>query len=110
MSARDLFYAPRRPRRKHRPPAKRTAPKKAAPAGESQPPAAVEAPASAAPAERDASPTVSSGGAHIIRTAYTGKPLGLRYSILRNNGGDDYREAAPDTVFHSAIEFASPSR
>ncbi len=102
MSARDLFYAPTPAAQKAPgPPAKRTAPKKAEPAGESQPPAAVEAPASAAPAERDASPTVSSGGAHIIRTAYTGKPLGLRYSILRNNGGDDYREAAPDTVFHS---------
>jgi hypothetical protein len=47
-----------------------------------------------------AAPPVSSGGAQIIRTSYTGKPLGLRYSILRNNG-DEYREVAPDTIFHS---------
>jgi hypothetical protein len=31
----------------------------------------------------------------------TEKPLGLRYSFLRNAGGDEYREVDPDTVFHS---------
>jgi len=102
LSARDLFYAPTAPAAKKTAgsPVKQAAPKKTVPAGESGPPAAVERPA-AVPPVRDAAPPVSSGGAQIIRTAYTAKPLGLRYSILRNNGGDDYREVAPDTVFHS---------
>ncbi|MGA2157508.1 MAG: DUF4384 domain-containing protein [Bryobacteraceae bacterium] len=102
LSARDLFYAPTPPAAKKTtgPPAKQAAPKKTLPAVESGPPAAVEPPA-AVPPVRDALPPVSSGGAQIIRTAYTAKPLGLRYSILRNNGGGDYRETAPDTVFHS---------
>jgi len=102
LSARDLFFAPAPPaaQKTQGPPAKQAAPKRAAAAGEARPPAAVEPPATAAPAERDAPSPVSSGGAQFIRAAYTGKPLGLRYSILRNSG-DDYREAAPDTVFHS---------
>jgi hypothetical protein len=102
LSARDLFFAPAPPaaQKTQGPPAKQAAPKRAVAAGEARPPAAVEPPATAAPAERDAPPPVSSGGAQFIRAAYTGKPLGLRYSILRNSG-DDYREAAPDTVFHS---------
>ena len=40
----------------------------------------------------------------IVPVAYspsTEKPLGLRYSFLRNAGGDEYREVDPDTVFHS---------
>jgi hypothetical protein len=103
LSARDLFYAPTPPAAKQTAgsPAKQAAPKKTLPAGETRPPAAVEPPAAAPPVVRDAPPPVSSGGAQIIRTAYTAKPLGLRYSILRNNGGDDYREVAPDTIFHS---------
>ena len=35
-------------------------------------------------------------------TASAEKPLGLRYSFLRNTGGDEYGEVDPeDTVFHS---------
>jgi hypothetical protein len=91
LSARDLFYAPTQPAQKvPGPAAKQTAMKRAPAAGEVQSPATVEPPV----------PSVSSGGARMIRASYTGKPLGLRYSILRSNG-DDYREAAPDTVFHS---------
>jgi hypothetical protein len=40
----------------------------------------------------------------VVPVAYspsTEKPLGLRYSFLRNAGGDEYREVDPDTVFHS---------
>ena len=95
LSARDLFYAPTPPAA---PQAAGSAVKRAAPK-KAVPPA--EPPAAAQPAERDSPAAVSAGGAQIIRTTYTGKPLGLRYSILRNNGGDDYREVAPDTVFHS---------
>jgi hypothetical protein len=100
LSARDLFYAPTPAAQKTAGPAKQAAPKRAVPAVEAPHPAAVEPPAAAPPAERDAPPPVSSASAQIIRAAYTGKPLGLRYSILRNNG-DDYREVAPDTIFHS---------
>jgi len=100
LSARDLFYAPT-PSAAPKTPAKQTAPKKAVTSGEARPSTTVEPPAAVTPAERAAPPTVSSGGAQIIRAAYSGKPLGLRYSILRNNGEGDYRETAPDTVFHS---------
>lgn len=103
LSARDLFYAPTPPAAQKVPgvSAKRVVMNRTVPAGEARPPATAVPPAAAAQAERDAPPPASSGGAQIIRTAYTGKPLGLRYSILRNNGGDDYRETAPDTVFQS---------
>jgi hypothetical protein len=102
LSARDLFYAPTplAAKKTAGPPAKQAVSKKTVPAGETRPPAAVEPPAAPPPVERDALPPVSSGGAQIVRTAYTAKPLGLRYSILRSNGGE-YREVAPDTVFHS---------
>ncbi len=95
LSARDLFYAPTpaAARKTSGRPAKKAAPKTVAPAGEKTPPPAVEAPAAPAP--------VPSGGAAIIRATYTERPLGLRYSILRYSGEDNYREVAPDTVFHS---------
>jgi hypothetical protein len=58
-----------------------------------------------------AAPARTSGGASsapartaIVPVAYspsTEKPLGLRYSFLRNAGGDEYREVSPDTVFRS---------
>jgi hypothetical protein len=48
-----------------------------------------------------APPPGSFGGAPIMRVDYAGKPLGLRYSILRNSSGDEYRETATDTVFYS---------
>jgi hypothetical protein len=94
LSARDLFYAatPKAAQKAPGAAAKQTTMKKT--------PATVE-PAPAASSVRDAPQPASSGGAQLIRTSYTGKPLGLRYSILRNNGGDEYREVAPDTVFHS---------
>jgi hypothetical protein len=96
LSARDLFYAPAPPADQKVParPTKQAAPKKT--------PAAVTPSSGPSPVERDVPAPVSSGGAQIIQAAaYVGKPLGLRYSILRNNGGDDYREAAPGSVFHS---------
>jgi hypothetical protein len=103
LSARDLFYAPAQPAAQKAPgrPAKQAAPKKSGAAGEASPPAAVAPPAASPREDRASSPPVSSGGAQIIRAGYGEKPLGLRYSILRNSGGDEYREAAPDTVFHS---------
>jgi hypothetical protein len=99
LSARDLFYAPAAP-----------AARKAAPQAAKQPTAknaeapahpAVEPPPGSSSVERAVSPPVSPGGAQVIRTSYSTKPLGLRYSILRNSAEGDYREVAPDTVFHS---------
>lgn len=94
LSARDLFYAPAAP-------AVRKAPAPAA-----KPPAAnktvTDAPHPEARTQDYAEAVpVSSGGAAVIRTAYEAKPLGLRYSILRNGGEGDYREVPPDTVFRS---------
>ncbi len=108
LSARDLFYAPA-PAAAQKAPAKAAAkqaaaPKKTVPAGEAQTKTSVAPPAVPAPAPAETTavkPPVLPGGAQIVQTAYEGKPLGLRYSIMRNNGAEDYREVAADTVFHS---------
>jgi hypothetical protein len=63
-------------------------------APKASPPPAVPAGTSGAP--------VAPARADIVPVAYSPeKPLGLRYSFLRNAGGDEYREVDPDTVFHS---------
>jgi len=97
-----LFYAPAQPAAQKAParPAKQAAPKKAAPASEATPPAAAKPLAGPSPADRAVPAPAPSGGAQIMQASYAEKPLGLRYSILRNSG-DDYREVAPDAVFHS---------
>lgn len=41
------------------------------------------------------------GGASLVKASTGGVPLGLRYSILKYTGGDDYVEVNPDYVFHS---------
>jgi len=99
LSARDLFYAPA-VRKAPAPAAKPSAPNKAGPAA-AVPRPAVAAPAVARTPDYAEAVPVSAGGAQVIRAGYSEKPLGLRYSILRNNGDGDYLEVAPDTVFHS---------
>jgi hypothetical protein len=103
LSARDLFYAPAAPapRKASAPVAKQAAPKKAVPATPAPNAAPAEPLTVAPPSDLAVSSPVSSGGAQVIRAAYSAKPLGLRYSILRNSGDGDYREVAPDTIFHS---------
>jgi hypothetical protein len=115
LSARELFYAEAKPPA----PAKATEAKPvrqsvARPAAPARP--AVAAAAEAATAAPKTSPPqvaparvngVFSGapaGTAIVPVAYSPsseKPLGLRYSFLRNAGGDEYREVDPDTVFRS---------
>jgi hypothetical protein len=118
LSARELFYAEGAPAAPAKPataakPAPRPVPAKPAPVGQAA------RPATPAPVEQAARPATpppaaparTSGGASgapartaIVPVAYsptTEKPLGLRYSFLRNAGGDEYREVDPDTVFHS---------
>jgi hypothetical protein len=113
-----LFYAEGAPAAPAKPataakPAPRPVPAKPAPVGQAA------RPATPAPVEQAARPATpppaaparTSGGASgapartaIVPVAYsptTEKPLGLRYSFLRNAGGDEYREVDPDTVFHS---------
>jgi hypothetical protein len=92
LSARELFYAETAPqapvKAAEAKPVRKSAAKPATPA---QPAVAAEA-AAGTPA-----PTA------IVPVAYAPsaeKPLGLRYSFLRN-AGDEYREVDPDTVFHS---------
>ena len=103
LSARDLFYAPT-PKAAQKGGGAAARPVVAkwtvAPAS-TRSPATAEPPAAAAPVEREAAPAAAPGGAQIIQASYSEKPLGLRYSILRNNGEGDYLEVAPDTVFHS---------
>jgi hypothetical protein len=104
LSARELFYAETAP-----PAAKPASAAKAAPRPAPARPAPVEQ--AARPAKPPAAPPGTSGGSSgapartdIVPVAYSPsaeKPLGLRYSFLRNAGGDDYREVDPDTVFHS---------
>ena len=92
LSARDLFYAPAA-RKAPAPVVKQAAPQK--------PVAPTVAPHPPAVEPLSDSPLASSGGAQVVSAGYTEKALGLRYSILRNSGDGDYREVAPDTVFHS---------
>ena len=78
LSARELFYAEAAP----------AAPAKAAQAKPVRQPAAKAGPP---PSRTD-----------IVPVAYSPeKPLGLRYSFLRDAGGGEYREVSPDTVFRS---------
>jgi len=103
LSARDLFYAPAAPapRKASAPLAKQAGPKRSVPATPSPIPAPAGPPTVAPPSDLAVSSPVSSGGAQVINAAYSAKPLGLRYSILLNNGDGEYREVAPDNVFHS---------
>jgi hypothetical protein len=110
LSARELFYAETAPPAPAKAaaanPVRKSAAKPAAPA---QPAVAAEVPAAAPQASPPpAVPARTSGGASgapsrtaIVPVAYSPeKPLGLRYSLLRN-AGDEYVEVDPDTVFHS---------
>jgi len=103
LTARELFYAPAPPTAQKTAgrAVKRSAPKKAPAADEAKPAASAEPAAPSAPEERAAPVMAAAAGAPVIQAAYTEKPPGLRYSILRDTGGDDYREVAPDSVFHS---------
>ena len=112
LSARELFYAETAPpapaKGAEAKPVRKSAAKAAAPA---QPAVAAEAATPAPQASPPpAVPAKASGGASgtpartaIVPVAYSPsaeKPLGLRYSFLRN-AGDEYREVDPDTVFRS---------
>jgi hypothetical protein len=113
LSARELFYAETAPPAPAKAPEAKPVRKAVAkPAAPAQPAAAVEAAAAAPKASPPpAAPARTSGGASgtpartaIVPVAYSPaaeKPLGLRYSFLRNAGGDEYREVSPDTVFRS---------
>ena len=114
LSARELFYAETAPtpsaKAPEAKPVRRSAAKPAAPA---KPVVAVEA-ATAAP-KAGPPPTIpvrtnadfSGSQTHtaVVPVAYspsTKKPLGLRYSFLRNTGGEEYLEVDPEnTAFRS---------
>jgi hypothetical protein len=112
LSARELFYAESAPPAPAKPaaaakPAPRPAPAKPVPVEQAARPVTPPPKASPPPA----APARTSGGASgtpartaLVPVAYsptTEKPLGLRYSLLRNTGGDEYGEVSPDTVFRS---------
>jgi hypothetical protein len=98
LSARELFYA------EPPPPAPAKAPA-AKPVRQSVATAPTKAgPPQAAPARVNGDFSSPPPRTAVVPVAYspsTEKPLGLRYSLLRNAGGDEYREVSPDTVFRS---------
>jgi hypothetical protein len=110
LTARELFYAQTAPPAPAKAAASKAVKKQAAkPATPAQPAAAPEAattppqasPPPAVPARTSGVDSDAPSRTNIVRAAYTPeKPLGLRYSFLRN-GGDEYREVDPDTVFRS---------
>ncbi len=102
LTARELFYAPAKPaalaKAKPAQQPKRVASSKTAPSK----PAAEKASAPEVARVTPGTPSVTPGGVAVIPAAYgAGRPLGLRYSLLRNAGGDRYEEADADTVFRS---------
>jgi hypothetical protein len=102
LSARELFYAEAPPPEPAKAPAKAPAAK---PVRQSVATAPTKAgPPQAAPARVNGDFSSPPPRTAVVPVAYspsTEKPLGLRYSFLRNAGGDEYREVDPDTVFHS---------
>ena len=112
LSARELFYAETAPPAPAKAPEAKPVKKSAAkPAAPSQPAAAAEAatpppkasPPPAVPARTNGDFSGTPARTAIVPVAYSPsaeKPLGLRYSFLRN-AGDEYREVDPDTVFRS---------
>jgi hypothetical protein len=111
LSARELFYAATAPSATAKAPEAKPVRKSAArPAAPAQPAVAAEAateapkagPPPTIPAGLNGDFSGTPGRTAIVPVAYSPeKPLGLRYSFLRNAGGDEYREVDPDTVFRS---------
>jgi Domain of unknown function (DUF4384) len=102
LSARELFYAEGPPPAPAKAPAKAPAAKPVRQSVATSPTKATPPPT--APARVNGDFSSPPARTDIIPVAYspsTEKPLGLRYSFLRNAGGDEYREVSPDTVFHS---------
>jgi len=102
LSARELFYAEAPPPAPAKAPAKAPAAKPVRQSVATAPTKATPPPT--APAKVNGDFSIPPPRTDIVPVAYspsTEKPLGLRYSFLRNAGGDEYREVDPDTVFHS---------
>jgi hypothetical protein len=102
LSARELFYAEAPPPAPAKAPAKAPAAKPVRQSVATAPTKATPPPT--APARVNGDFSIPPPRTDIVPVAYspsTEKPLGLRYSFLRNAGGDEYREVDPDTVFHS---------
>ena len=102
LSARELFYAEAPPPAPAKAPAKAPAAKPVRQSVATAPTKATPPPT--APARVNGDFSIPPPRTAVVPVAYspsTEKPLGLRYSFLRNAGGDEYREVDPDTVFHS---------
>ena len=102
LSARELFYAEAPPPAPAKAPAKAPAAKPVRQSVATAPTKATPPPT--APAKVNGDFSIPPPRTAVVPVAYspsTEKPLGLRYSFLRNAGGDEYREVDPDTVFHS---------
>lgn len=102
LTARELFYTSAKPA-----PAPKAQPAKppqrvASNKPPSATPAAEQAPVPQVAEVKVGAPRITPSGVAVIPAAYGGgKPLGLRYSLLRKSGGDNYEEVDAGTVFHS---------
>ena len=100
LTARELFYAPAKPA-----PAAKAQPAKPPQRVASNKPPSAKPTANKAPAPQVARiqsrrAAVTPSGVAVIPAAYGGgRPLGLRYSLLRKSGGDKYEEVDAGTVF-----------
>lgn len=102
LTARELFYAPPPSAAQAQP--SKAPPAKAQPSKPAQPKAVARksAPTQVTLASNSGAPTLS-GDARLVNASNvsSGVPLGLRYSILKYAGDDDYIEVDPDLVFRS---------
>ncbi len=97
LTARELFYTAAKPA-----PAAKTPPAKAPKQVASHKAPAKKLPDVQVAEVKPGAPTVTPAGVAVIPAAYSGgKPLGLRYSLLRQESGGNYEEVDAASTFHS---------
>jgi hypothetical protein len=102
LTARELFYAPVKAAPAAKAPPARPPRRVASNKPPSVPTTAHKAPAPQVAEVQVGAPRVAQSDVAVIPVAFGGgRPLGLRYSLLRKSGGDNYEEVDAGTVFHS---------
>lgn len=102
LTARELFYTAAKPAPAAKPRPAKSPQRVASNKPPSATPAAEQVPAPQVAQVKVGAPHVTPSGEAVIPATYGGgKPLGLRYSLLRKGGGDQYEEVDASTVFHS---------
>ncbi len=102
LTARELFYAPVKTAPAAKAPPAKPPRRVASTKPSSAPSTAHKAPAPQVAEVQVGAPRVTQSDVAVIPVAFGGgRPLGLRYSLLRKSGGDNYEEVDAGTVFHS---------